>query len=175
MKRLVFLMILIIPIIACKKIDKLTHFYMNYETNINIDKANVFGTPFDVRSPLIATHSDSIFLSAHTNTDQVTQIILKQISMLVLPSDSIPDDYIQSIGIYLLDEGGKDKLVAWNYHISGGMHTAFSFEYTKDDLSDYLKKPQIQYRIHGELTNTKVYDAQLKFDSQYFTTSVIPK
>ncbi|OFY50237.1 MAG: hypothetical protein A2W85_15860 [Bacteroidetes bacterium GWF2_41_31] len=173
MKQLFIYILLLFMTIACKKIDKLTHFYLNYQTRVNIDQTDVTGIAFDVRSSIIPTNSDSIFTAQHTDADHVKQINLKQVSLFIVNTDSIPTGTIQSIEIYLLGEGSSDKLIAWNNHITDEMYAPFMLSTTTDDLIDYLKKPQIQYRIHGELSGDQVINIFLDLETQYFSSAII--
>jgi ribulose kinase len=159
--------------VACKKIDKLTHFYLNYQTRVTIEQTDISGISFDVRSSIIPTNSDSIFTAQHTSADHVNQIILKQVSLFIVNTDSIQPGTIQSIEIYVLGEGSSDKLIAWTYHITNEMYAPFILSTTTDDLIDYLKKPQIQYRIHGELSGDQVFNIILNIETQYFSSATI--
>ena len=173
MKQLFIYILLLFMTVACKKIDKLTHFYLNYQTRVTIEQTDISGISFEVRSSIIPTNSDSIFTAQYTNADHVNQINLKQVSLFIVNTDSIPPGTIQSIEIYVLGEGSSDKLIAWNNHITNEMYAPFILSTTTDDLIEYLKKPQIQYRIHGELSGDQVFNFILNIETQYFSSAII--
>lgn len=158
--------------LGCKKIDKLTHFYMSYETVGVLDQTTVFGSPFDVLTAEITTMKDSIFSSENTSEDRVSQIAIKTLSLRVNHPDSIPYNYFQSIEIYIIDIEENDKLIAWNDQVDN--HVApFILTLTTDDLSEYLTKPTLKYRIHGSLSEQFAIKTALNLKTEYFVNAAI--
>lgn len=173
MKHITLLLLFVIMVTSCKKIDELTHFYMTYETSGVLDQTTVFGSPFDVLSPNIATMKDSVLSSENTAEHHVSQITLKTLFLNVANPDSIPLDYFQSIEIYLIVFEKPDKLIAWNNQIDDNEYNPFNLTLTTDDLSSYLLNPTIQYRIHGSLSGQFAIKTELELKTKYFVNATI--
>lgn len=172
MKHITLWFFVTMVLFGCKKIDKLTHFYMSYQTVGILDQTTVFGSPFDVLTPEITTLKDSIFSSENTSEDRVSQITIKTLSLRATHPDSIPVDYFQSIEIYIIDIEEDDKLIAWNDQIDNHFNP-FILTLTSDDLSKYLTKPTIQYRVHGTLAQQFAIKTELNLKTEYFVNAAI--
>lgn len=172
-KHLTLCLVLLLLVFGCKKIDQLTHFYMDYSTEAVLDQTSHFGTPFDLDMPTLPTFSDSLFKTQQTDHNHINQILIKEVLLQVQNPDSLPPDYIQSIKIYILGQGNADKLIAWNNDINTGVHSAIPLSLTSDDLNSYLKKSTIQYRIHGELSGPDAINTEFNLSTRYFSDAVI--
>ncbi len=173
MKHITIWLIIVVMAWGCKKIDKLTHFYMDYTTHCVIDQTTVFGSPFDVLTDHILTKNDSIFLAEDTDKDRISLITLRTCNLVAENPDSIPTGYFQSIEIYLIRTDTDDKLIAWNNQLTGDDYSPFLLTLTSDDLSTYLKDESTQYRIHGELSGQYAIKTRLKLELQYFVNASI--
>jgi len=173
MKHITILVLFGLMAWGCKKIDKLTHFYMEYTTRCVIDQTTVFGSPFDVLTDQIPTKNDSIFPAENTDKNHVSLTTLKNCNLSVENMDSIPSGYFQSIEIYLIRSDTEDELIAWNNQLTGDQYNPFPLTLTTDDLSEYLKDESMQYRIHGELSGQYAVKTRLKLDLQYFVNASI--
>ena len=85
---------------SCKEIDKLTHFYMDYTSNITIPSTFIIDIPFDVWTPNINTNSEETFTNNETRTDLIEKIILTEMSMNITSPESQSFDFLRSIDIY---------------------------------------------------------------------------
>ncbi len=173
MKHITILVLIVLMAWGCKKIDKLTHFYMEYTTNCVIDQTTVFGSPFDVLTNEIPTRNDSIFLAENTDKNHVSLTTLKNCNLSVENMDSIPSGYFQSIEIYLIRSDTEDELIAWNDQLNEDDYSPFPLTLTTDDLSKYLIDETTQYRIHGELSGQYAIKTRLSLHLQYFVNASI--
>jgi len=175
MKHITILVLFGLLVCGCKKIDKLTHFNMEYTTRCVIDQTTVFGSPFDVLTEGISTQIDSILQAENTDKDHVSLTTLKNCTLEVENMDSIPSGYFQSIEIYLIRTGSNDELIAWNNQLEGDEYTPFTLTLTNDDLTKYLQNQTIQFRIHGELSGQYAIKTRLKLHVQFFVNASITR
>ena len=173
MKQVILLVLLyFLTFTGCKKIDQLTHFFMNYTTTAIIEPSSIYGNPFDIYTTEINTNSDSIFTTQNTNSDNINLIQLKKLAVYIVNADSIPIGYIQSLDLYIVDPLEGDKQIAWSEN-SSTTDSLFLFTLTTDNLAQYLSEDKITYRLHGTLSQDNFHKTIFSVNTSYFTDAVL--
>lgn len=141
MKKSILLFItILISYGSCKEIDKLTHFYIENNSNITIESTLPIEIPFDIWTPNIPTNSETSFENNNTRTDLIEEIVLSEMIMNIISPDSQSFDFLKSIEIFISTDSTDEKKIAWNNDIPKTGLLSISLETTDDDLKDYIKK-----------------------------------
>jgi hypothetical protein len=132
---------------ACEKINQLTVFDLEYNTQITIQSVVGINLPFNLASPNITTNSESSFEINDTRKDLIEEVILKELKLFI----SVPEDgdfsFLESIEIYISSEGLEEKLIAWNESVDSEAGNIIELDTSNDDLQEYIKNDQIALRV----------------------------
>ena len=113
MKNIILLFsIILLTYSSCKEIDKLTHFYMDYTSNITVESTFFIDIPFDIWTPDIPTNSEETFQNNNTRTDLIEEITLTEMKMNITSPASQSFDFLKSIEIYISAEGIEEKRIS---------------------------------------------------------------
>ena len=158
---------------SCKEVDKLTHFYMDYTSNITVESTFFIDIPFDVWTPDIPTNSEEAFQNNDTHTDLIEEITLTEMKMNITSPTSQSFDFLKSIEIYISAEGIEEKKIAWYDDIPQTGLLTISLETADDNLEEYIKKDEYKLRSRTvtrqlisvsteiEILNTFFVDAEI--------------
>ncbi len=131
---------------SCKEVDKLTHFYMDYTSNITVESTFFIDIPFDVWTPDIPTNSEETFQNNDTRTDLIEEITLTEMKMNITSPVSQSFDFLKSIEIYISAEGVEEKKIAWYDNIPQTGLLTISLETADDNLEEFIKKDEYKLR-----------------------------
>ena len=88
MRNLLIIGILLISMVSCNKLDKLTQFNLDYSENITIPSSTIVSLPFEIVSPDITTNSESNFESNNTRKDLIEEVILTELKASIISPNS---------------------------------------------------------------------------------------
>ncbi len=145
-KILLLISVILLTYSSCKEIDKLTHFYMDYTSNITVQSTFVIDIPFNVWTPNITTNSEETFANNETRTDLIEKIILTELRMSIISPESQSFDFLKSIEIYISAEGVEEKKIAWHDNVPQTDLSYIDLETSEDDLKEYITKDEYSLR-----------------------------
>lgn len=145
-KTLIILLTIVLAYGSCKEIDQLTHFSIEYTSNITIESTFLIDIPFNIWTPNIPTNSEEVFSNNNTNTDLVEEITMTEMTMKITSPDTQTFDFLKSIEIYMSAEGLDEVKIAWYTDIPQTGLTSISLETSEDDLKEYIKKDEYKLR-----------------------------
>ncbi len=133
---------------GCEKINQLTVFDMDYNTQVTIESVVGINLPFNIATPNITTNSESSFEVNDTRKNLIEEITLKELKLQI----SFPDDgdfsFLKSIKIYISSGDLEEKLIAWKESIDFGAGNTLVLETSANDLQEYIKNDQIALRVN---------------------------
>jgi len=174
MRKLFLLLIaIIITYGSCKEIDKLTHFNMDYTSNITIESTFFIDIPFDIWTPDIPTNSETTFENNDTRTDLIEEITLTNLSMNITSPNTQTFDFLKTIEVYIDAEGIDEKKIAWLIDIPQTGLTTIILEITDDDLKDYIKKDEYKLRTHTVTRQLISKSTDIEIKSSFFVDAKI--
>ena len=158
---------------SCKEIDKLTHFNMNYTSNINIEPTFFIDIPIDIWTPNVPTNSETTFENNDTRTDLIEKIILTKMDMDITSPETQTFDFLKTIEVYIDADGLEEKKIAWLLDIpQTGLKTVI-MEVTEDDLKDYIKKDEYKLRTHTVTRQIISKSTDIEIKSSFFVDANI--
>ena len=158
---------------SCKEIDKLTHFYMDYTSNITVESTFFIDIPFDVWTPDIPTNSEETFQNNDTRTDLIEEITLTEMKMNITSPESQSFDFLKSIEIYISADGVEEKKIAWYDDIPQSGLLTISLETADDNLEEYIKKDEYKLRSRTVTRQLISVSTEIEISNTFFVDAKI--
>lgn len=147
MKKLgLFLMAFTALSAGCKKVDELTKFNMEFNTEVTVPSNTLINLPLDLVTPDVTTNYEETFSANDTRKDLVEKITIDKITITAKSPQGITLDFLKSITVYISADGIPEKEVASKYNIPDGL-TSLDLDYVSDNLKDFLTKDKIRLRV----------------------------
>ncbi len=174
MKKYFFLTILIIvsTFFACKKVDKLTQFDMDYDSSVKIESTIGFNIPFNIYTPDITTNSESTFESNNTHKDLIEKINLKTMEMTISSPSGDDFSFLKSIEIKISADGLSDVKIAWKDNIPENANK-IKLETSSADLKEYIKKDNFKLKVTSTTDEILTHDYTIDIHSVFFVDAKI--
>lgn len=132
---------------GCNKIDKLTHFNMDYETEFVISSAIGINLPFNIYSPNITTNSESIFELNDTKADKVEHISIHSLALSISSPSGKNFNFLKDINLYISADGLPEIKIAWLLNHNDNDANNLSLEVAEElDLQEYVKGESFSLR-----------------------------
>jgi len=174
MKKLILILaVIILTYGSCKEIDKLTHFNMDYTSDITISSSFFVDIPFDIWTPDIPTNSTTTFENNDTRTDLIEEITLTNMSMTITSPATQTFDFLKTIEIYINAEGVDEKKIAWIENIPQTGLTKITLTTVDDDLKDYIKKDEYKLRSRTVTRQMISKSTDIEIKSSFFVDAKI--
>ena len=101
MRKYISIIVLAVLISNCSKLDELTKFDMDYDTQVTIPSSAGINLPFDVLTPDTETNSESTFESNDTRKDLIEEIKLTKLQLVITSPSETDFSFLESISIKL--------------------------------------------------------------------------
>ena len=173
MKKVIALLFVAMLFNACKEIDKLTMFEMDYESSVTVPSTVGVNVPVDLFTPDIATDSEATYESNNTHKDLIEEIRLTKMKLdIILPTDE-DFSFLESISVSMNAEGLSEKKIAWNEDVSATPGSAIELEVSPDDLQEYIKKDKFSLKVTTVTDELITEDYEIKISSTFFVDAKI--
>ena len=170
MKKLALIGICLMVIAACKDLEKLTEFNMNYSSSVTIKKSIGLDLP-PLLTPDMKTNSESEFAVNDTRKDMVEEIILTGLDMTITSPDNQTFSFLKSIKVYIVAEDLPEVEIAHQENVSANADHKLSLETTGQDLKEYIIKDKFNLRVETVTNETVSRDTDIKIDSRFFVNA----
>lgn len=139
---------------GCKLLDKLTQFYMSYNTQLEVPATLGVNTPFNIPTPAITTNSKSEFSVHNTHKNLIDVINLRELNLTITDPSTQTFDFLKNIEIYMKAGNLPEIMIASLSDIPKNGLKSIQLQTVNDNLKDYIVQDSIQLR-------TKVTTRQL--------------
>ena len=147
MKRIsIFFIVMVLFSAACKKVDELTKFNMEFNTEVTVPSNTLINLPLDLITPDMTTNYEETFSANDTRKDLVEKITIDKITITVKSPQGTKLDFLKSITVYISADGIPEKEVASRYDIPDGL-TSLDLGYVTDNLKEFLTRDKIRLRV----------------------------
>lgn len=172
MSKYISIIVLAVLFVGCSKLDELTKFNIDYETQATIPSTVGINLPFDVLTPETETNSSSTFESNDTRKDLIEEIKLTKIQLeIVTPSDA-DFSFLESIEVFISAEGLSEILIASKIDVPVGI-SLLDLDVTDVDLKEYIKKDKYTLRLNTITDEAISQDHQIDIKSTFFVDAKI--
>jgi hypothetical protein len=165
--------ILLIFSTACKKVDKLTQFHIEYNESVTIPSSMGIDLPFDVFTPDVQTNSESTFEVNDTRKDLIEEILLTQLDLSLSSPSSSDFSFLKSIEIYISASGLSEIKIAWKEDIPNNVGKYIELETSTKDLKDYIKKDEFKLRLNTITDELLASDHEIDIHTDFYVDAKI--
>jgi hypothetical protein len=149
---------------ACEKLDDLTRFNLDAETEFTIPGQQTgLGDILSIPKAEVQTSSEQTFRNNNTRADMVEEARLNKLKLTITAPAQANFDFLNSIEIYIKAEGEKEVLLASKANIPEGTRT-LELETTGTDLNAYVKKESYTIRTDAVTDEVVDYDVDVQVD-----------
>lgn len=135
---------------GCKKLDSLTQFNLDYNTQVTIAAGTGSGLPLDLFAPEVVTNSEGEFSANNTHKDRIETINLKELKLSILAPAGHNFDFLKDVEVFLGADGLPEIKVAWVYNVPDGLTGDLPLAVAADtDLKEYIKKDAFKIRVRA--------------------------
>lgn len=167
MKKIVFLLVLVSAMISCDKVDELTKFDVDYESNYTIASSTIINTPFSILTPDITTNSTATFENNNTRADLIESIKLRSVRItLTSPTDS-NFDFLKSMRVFLDADNLEEVEVAFIEDLQDDNVASLTLQLTNTELKEFIKKDSFRLRVQTTTDQTLTQDHEIKIDCKF--------
>lgn len=162
-----FLLVLLLSIVSCDKVDELTKFDVDYQSNYTIASSTIINTPFSILTPDITTNSTSTFENNNTRADLIESIRLRSVRItLTSPTDS-NFDFLRSIRVFLDADDLEEVEVAFIEDLEDDNVATLTLQLTDTELKEFIKKDSFRLRIQTTTDQTLTEDHDVRIDCKF--------
>lgn len=173
MKQLIYLMVLIVPLASCKKLDEYTQFEMDFNEKVVIPSSSGINLPFNIFSPDVESNSESTFAVNDTRKDLIEKIVLTDLELRLTSPSNSDFSFLESIQIYISAEGLSELKIAWKENINGAGDDVMILETLDQDLQEYIKAESFQLRVNAVTDEILTSDHHINIHTRFFVDAVI--
>lgn len=164
--------ILAVSVLGCSKLDELTKFNMDYDTQVTIPSSTGISLPFDVLTPDTETNSESTFESNDTRKDLIEEIKLTALQLDITSPGDADFSFLESIEVYISAEGLDEIKIASKVEVPETGST-LDLEVSDTDLKEYIKKDSYSLRLNTVTDEAMSQDHEIDVKSTFFVDAKI--
>ena len=153
---------------ACKELDKLTQFEIEYSSTAKIGANSIINLPIDLLTPDITTNSQSEFSSKNTNKDLIEAIKLLRLNLQITSPTTQRFDFLKSVEVYIKAEGLGELKIAEKLDVPDTVGTDLSLDVKENDLAPYIKKDKFSLRLKVVTDKSITQEVNMKVNSTIF-------
>ena len=158
---------IVITLTSCEKINSITNFNLQYNTDVTIPSSIGIDLPLDLLTPPVNTNSETEFESHKTTKDLVKEIYLEKVAIKVTSPPNRDLSFLKSIHIYIRAEGLSELLLASAENIPDEVGTSLNLEISGDDFKAYIKKDSYTLRVNAVTDKLISQDVELDVASEF--------
>ncbi|MCB0732942.1 MAG: hypothetical protein H6608_06350 [Flavobacteriales bacterium] len=149
MKQLIFSTILLATLFtsACKKLNKIVQFNLDYKTQVTIPSTTGIDLPFNVLTPDIETNAQSSFEANDTRKDLINSIELSKLTLTVKSPQGEDFSFLKSAKVFIDADGLDEKEVAVIDPVPSNAGSVIELVPTGADLAPYIKADQFTLKV----------------------------
>ncbi|MGB1017855.1 MAG: hypothetical protein ACPGVH_02195 [Chitinophagales bacterium] len=173
MRNLLIIGILLISMVSCNKLDKLTQFNIDYKETVTVPGNTIISLPFDLDDQELETNSSTSFENNNSNKDLVEKATLTKMQLDHKSPSSGDLSFIESISIFLEADGLPEIKIAWKDVVPENVGKTLDLDLTDADLKDYVKKDDLRIRINSVIDEALSQDQVIDINTSIFIDAKI--
>lgn len=157
----------------CDKVDELTKFNMDYQTEVVIPSSTGVSLPFNVISPEVETDSEAEFAINDTRKDLIEDIRLRELNLRIKAPEGEDFSFLESLTIYISAEGLEETEVAFISDIPESVGDVLDLETVDVDIQEYIKADSFSLRLNTVTDEILTSDHTLEVNAVFFVDAKI--
>lgn len=160
---------------ACKKLNRLTQFHLNYTDTAVVKSSSGINLPFNIFTPDMSTNSAAEFEVHDTRKDLIQQIKLTNLDLKVVKPENGNFSFLKSIEIYISAGGMDETKIAWKDMVPADAGNTLSLDVSGTDLKEYIKQDKFTLRLNAVTDEFIASDCQIQVNSRFFVDATLIK
>ena len=170
-KVLTIISAIILTLSSCKKIDKLTNFYMENSVAITISSSDFASLNADIWSYEAENNITELCSNNKTNEESIKSISLDRFTVYISSPGTQTFDFIQSLEVFVNASGLEEKKIAW---VQNNLKTGVKklvLDINDDDIQDYITDKNLI--LHSLITGSDSIFSNviIRYDYSYIITA----
>ena len=170
--RIVVLLAILISLSACKELDELTQFTMDFNNKVTIPANTVINTPISISVPDISTNSASTFSGNNTNAGAIEEIKLQQMQLSIVSPAGSNFNFFKSVEVFMQAEGLPEVAVASETNVADGL-TLLGLNTSDANLKEYITKDKFSIRFSTTTDEAITQDHEINVKTVFFIDAKI--
>lgn len=159
-------------ITSCDKLDELTKFEIEYDTEVTIPSSTGVNLPFDILTPDTETNSESEFESNDTRKELIEEIKLTQLQLVINAPTNADFSFLESIEVYISADGLDEIKIASKTDVPETV-SVLDLDIEDVDLQEYIKKDSYNLRLNTVTDEAMSTDHTIGVNSTFFVDAKI--
>ncbi|HET8735508.1 MAG TPA: hypothetical protein VFM69_02810 [Pricia sp.] len=172
MRKLLYVLSILLTVTACDKVDNFTKFDLEYQSNVVIPGSTGVDLPFDVLTPEMETDSESQFEVNDTRKDLIEEIKLTELQMIITSPSDGDFGFLKSIEVHISAEG-LDEIKIAEEEITENIGNTLDVDVLDIDLKEYVKKDRFNLRLNTVTDEIIDADHEIEVNSTFFVDAKI--
>jgi hypothetical protein len=167
MKKLLSALLLVSPLAFFGCTKKLTHFYIDYTTQITVPATLTANFPFSLQTPPVGTNSTYEFEDHDTRKDKIQSIFLKELKLTIEDPSGETFSFVNSVKLYISTDDLPEVLVAGRDSVPNTIGNVLSLTPADTDLQEYIKADKYRLRVKIISDETVPQDVHIEAYSNF--------
>lgn len=167
------MLVLVIFFAGCKALNKLTQFYVSYDTSMTVPSSLGVGSPFSFATPDVTTNSSQEFSGHNTDKNLINKVTLKELKLTISSPSTQTFDFMKDIEIYMSAGSLPKVMIASMYNIPQTGLTTLQLNVVSDDLKQYIIQDTIKLSVKVTTRKTVAQDTQIDAQSRFLVNARI--
>lgn len=158
---------------GCKKLDKLTQFNMDYESDITYTAGLPINLPFAISTPDMVTNSEQEFAINDTRKDLIESIKLTGLKLTVTSPAGKTFSFLKDVRIYISAPNLPEVEVANKLNIDNTVGSEIQPTIFEVELQEYIKADEFTLRVTGTTDEVLTSNVNVHVFSNFFVDAKI--
>lgn len=168
MKKWILGSVILLSVVACESVSRLTQFTITHNTSITIPSSSGLNLPFNLYTPDVETNSSQSFENNNTRADLVEEVSLRASTLTITSPSNGNFDFLKSIEVYISAENEDEVLIAERQNIQDGVGQVLELQTTGANLKDYITKSTYDLRINVVTDQIPGSDVEIDVENEFW-------
>lgn len=154
---------------SCRKVDKLTQFEKEYNSEATIPSLIGINLPFDLPTPEITTDIEKELEVNDTKKELIEEAKLKQLKVSIETLTNQNFNFVNDIDIFISSNSYPKKKIAFLHSIPENNSKVLVFDVVEDlDIKEYIKEDKFKLELKIVTDKTIFQEVNLSIDTKIF-------
>ncbi|HLP21292.1 MAG TPA: hypothetical protein VK174_13360 [Chitinophagales bacterium] len=165
--------LILTSVTGCKKLDKLTQFNMDYESEIIYSAGLPVNLPVNISTPDMVTNSEEEFALNDTRKNLIESIKLTQLRLNITAPAGKTFSFLKEVRVYVSAPGLPEIEVANKLNIDNASSSELQLTVFDIELQDYIKADKFSLRVASTTDEILTSQVTVHIYSNFFVDAKI--
>lgn len=158
---------------GCSKLDKLTQFNMDYESDYTYSAGLPLNIPVQIFSPDVTTNSDQEFAINDTRKDLIESIKLTQLKLVITSPSGETFSFLKEVHVFIAADGLPETEVANKLNIDNTVGSELELTVFDTELQEYIKADKFKLKVTSVTDELLTSNVNVHIYSNFFVDAKI--